>query len=110
MDRRRFGQQNVRPRTPTNCTLPHFALPWRFRVMRYFAWFTLLLVPSSVLASESHNPSAPPLSSFIQGIVADPTGAIVPDAEVDLVDTGGAVAATGHTGEDGSFRLTAPRT
>jgi hypothetical protein len=42
-------------------------------------------------------------------MVADPTGAIVPGAEVDLVDSAGAVAGTFHSEGDGSFKVVAPR-
>ncbi len=44
----------------------------------------------------------------MQGVVADPTGAIVPNAEVDLVDTNGSIAGTGHSGGDGNFTISAP--
>ena len=44
----------------------------------------------------------------VRGTVADPSGAIVPNAEVDLVDGSGAVAATLHSDDEGNFQLTAP--
>jgi hypothetical protein len=44
----------------------------------------------------------------VHGVVADPTGAIVPNAEVDLLDTNGAVAGTIHSDGDGNFQLVAP--
>jgi hypothetical protein len=43
-------------------------------------------------------------------VVADPSGAIVPGAEVDLVDPSGAITSTVHSAGDGSFLLTAPHT
>jgi hypothetical protein len=49
-------------------------------------------------------PGAPALS----GVVADPTGAIVPGAEVDLLDTDGSVANSIHSDGEGNFQLTAP--
>ena len=76
--------------------------------MRFFAWFFLLLATGPVFASEGPVPRS--TTSFIEGIVADPTGAIVPGAEVDLIDQGGAVTSSGHSGQDGSFQLAAPRT
>jgi hypothetical protein len=40
--------------------------------------------------------------------VADPTGAIVPNAEIELLDTNGTVAASFHSGEDGTFKVVPP--
>ena len=50
--------------------------------------------------------AAPPV--VVRGTVADPTGAIVPNAEVDLVDPKGTVAATLHSDDAGNFQLSAP--
>ena len=47
-------------------------------------------------------------AKVVRGVVADPSGAIVPNAEVDLVDGSGAVAATLHSDGEGNFQLTAP--
>jgi hypothetical protein len=44
----------------------------------------------------------------VQGVVADPTGAIVPNAEVNLVDVNGAIAGSSHSGGDGNFSVAAP--
>jgi hypothetical protein len=44
----------------------------------------------------------------LSGTVADPSGAIVPGAEVDLVDPSGSVAVTNHSDPDGSFKVVAP--
>jgi hypothetical protein len=41
-------------------------------------------------------------------VVADPTGAIVPGAEVDLVDPAGAVTGTVHSDGEGNFQVIAP--
>ncbi|HUX44571.1 MAG TPA: TonB-dependent receptor [Terracidiphilus sp.] len=75
--------------------------------MRSYALALVLLLPAAAFAS---NPSsfAPPAPPSVQGVVADPTGAIVPGAEIDLVDPSGAVEGTVHSGGDGSFQLTAP--
>src|SRR5579863_4413282 len=59
-------------------------------------------------AADNSTPSAP-ASPAIHGVVADATGAIVPNAEVDLVDPSGAVASTMHSDGEGNFQLTAPR-
>lgn len=47
-------------------------------------------------------------TATVRGTVADPSGAIVPNAEVDLVDGNGAVAATLHSDDEGNFQFTAP--
>ncbi len=47
-------------------------------------------------------------ATTVHGVVADPTGAIVPNAEVDLLDKNGAVAATLHSDGEGNFSVTAP--
>ncbi len=51
-----------------------------------------------VFACKPSSPAAPPPAPSVQGVVADPTGAIVPGAEVDLVDTTGSITCTGHSG------------
>ena len=51
-------------------------------------------------------PAAP--SAVVRGTVADPSGAIVPNAEIDLLDGKGAVTATLHSDGEGNFQLTAP--
>jgi hypothetical protein len=53
--------------------------------------------------------SAPPAAPAVHGMVADPTGAIVPGAEVDLVDPNGAVAGTNHSDGEGNFQISAPQ-
>ena len=75
--------------------------------MRSFALAVLLFLPSFAFACKPSSPSQPSEPS-VQGVVADPTGAIVPGAEVDLVDSTGAVDGSAHSGGDGSFQLSAP--
>jgi hypothetical protein len=53
-------------------------------------------------------PPLPPRHPSLSGVVADPSGAIVPGAEVDLVNTDGSVAITNHSDPDGSFKVVAP--
>ena len=77
--------------------------------MRSFALALILLAPTAALACKPSK-SAPPAAPAVQGVVADPTGAIVPGAEVDLVDPTGTVDGSVHSGGDGSFQLTAPHT
>ncbi|MFC5865098.1 TonB-dependent receptor domain-containing protein [Acidicapsa dinghuensis] len=47
-------------------------------------------------------------SAPVRGTVADPTGAIVPNAEINLVDSSGAVKATLHSDGEGNFQILAP--
>ncbi len=77
--------------------------------MRSFA-LVFLLSASVAFACKPVTPTAPPPPPAVQGVVADPTGAIVPGAEVDLVDPNGAVTSSAHSAGDGSFQLTAPHT
>jgi hypothetical protein len=62
--------------------------------------------PSGGMSLEEKPASKP--APLVRGTVADPSGAIVPNAEVDLVDGTGAVAATLHSDDEGNFQLTAP--
>ncbi len=55
-----------------------------------------------------NSPGAKAPAAVVRGIVADPSGAIVPNAEVDLVDGNGAVTATLHSDGEGIFQLNAP--
>ncbi len=50
----------------------------------------------------------PTPAKVVRGVVADPTGAIVPNAEVDLLDGKGTVAATLHSDGEGNFQIVAP--
>ncbi|HUA62733.1 MAG TPA: TonB-dependent receptor, partial [Verrucomicrobiae bacterium] len=79
--------------------------------MRSLAVAAILLTFSSVaaFACNAHSASAaPPAAPAVQGVVADPSGAIVPGAEVDLVDPSGAVTSTYHSDGEGNFKVTAP--
>jgi Carboxypeptidase regulatory-like domain/TonB dependent receptor len=76
--------------------------------MRSFALVPVLLASNFLFAGTSSGPAAPPAAPSVQGVVADPSGAIVPGAEIDLVDSNGSVTSTGHSADDGSFQLTAP--
>src|SRR5580704_10240803 len=75
--------------------------------MRSFALALFLLLPTAVFAGTA--PAQPPPSKpSLPGIVADSTGAIIPGAQIQLLDAAGAVAATSHSGGDGSFVVVAP--
>ncbi|HEY1903348.1 MAG TPA: carboxypeptidase regulatory-like domain-containing protein [Terracidiphilus sp.] len=80
--------------------------------MRFFALGTALILPCAFLpctafAAHTTYPAAP-ATPTVHGVVADPTGAIVPGAEVDLLDTSGTVAGTIHSDGEGNFQLAAP--
>jgi outer membrane receptor protein involved in Fe transport len=47
-------------------------------------------------------------AAIVRGSVADPSGAIVPNAEVDLLDANGNVTQTLHSDGEGNFSFTAP--
>ncbi len=76
-------------------------------MIRRFVLCLLLLVASSLFAS---SPAAAPSSSAaaVTGVVADQSGAIVPGAQIDLLDASGAVTGTSHSGDDGSFQVIPP--
>ncbi|HEU5350447.1 MAG TPA: TonB-dependent receptor [Terracidiphilus sp.] len=53
-------------------------------------------------------PAAQPASPSISGVVSDPTGAIVPGAQIQLLDPSGNVEGSAQSAGDGSFHLAAP--
>ena len=75
--------------------------------MRTLALALILLAPAAAFATNATTP-APPPAPALHGVVADQTGAIVPGAEVDLVDPSGAVAGSFHSDEEGNFQVVAP--
>jgi len=75
--------------------------------MRSLTLGIVLLLPCIAFAANTTTPPAP-ASPSVHGVVADPTGAIVPNAEVDLLDTTGAVAGTIHSDGEGNFQIAAP--
>jgi hypothetical protein len=75
--------------------------------MRSLALGIALLLPCPAFAVSTASPPAP-AAPAVHGVVADPTGAIVPNAEVDLLDTNGAVDGTIHSDGEGNFQLAAP--
>lgn len=77
-------------------------------MLRFFALAVLLLSPAAILALNSNSSSKPAPASTVQGVVADATGAIVPNAEVDLVDADGSIAGTTKSDGVGNFQMAAP--
>jgi len=70
-----------------------------------------VLAPATVFAGNPSSPgpgTAPAPAPLLSGTVADPSGAIVPGAEVDLVNTDGSVAVTDHSDPAGTFKLIPP--
>ena len=70
-------------------------------------------LPSAVAAvagkpSLSGNGPGSKNAAIVHGSVADPSGAIVPNAEVDLLDANGNVTQTLHSDGEGNFTFTAP--
>jgi len=68
----------------------------------------LALFPAAALAANSASAPAPASPAPISGVVANPSGAIVPNAQIDLVETNGNIAASFHSSGDGSFQIVAP--
>jgi Carboxypeptidase regulatory-like domain len=72
----------------------------------------VLLGPAAVVipcrASAPPPAGALPAAATLRGVVSDSSGAIIPSAEIDLMDSSGAPAGKFHSGADGSFLLTAP--
>jgi hypothetical protein len=81
-------------------------------VMRSLALVLVLLAPSAAFACHASlaAPSDAAATAPVRGVVADPSGATVAGAEVDLVDSSGAVEVKVHSGGDGNFQVAAPHT
>ena len=73
----------------------------RFALCLFFTVSPALFGSSPAAAPSRSNPP-------VTGVVADPTGAIVPGAQIDLVDTNGSVAGSCQSGGDGTFRVVPP--
>jgi len=97
-----------------------FSLPFVLSAASIFA----IALPYTAFAMPAASPGGPSTAAVftgglgsgpesnpakvVRGVVADPSGAIVPNAEVDLVDGSGAVAATLHSDGEGNFQIIAP--
>jgi hypothetical protein len=78
-------------------------------MLRFSALVVLLLSPAAILAGTSSTSNAKPTAAAtVQGVVADATGAIVPNAEVDLVNADGSIAGTTKSDGVGNFLMAAP--
>jgi hypothetical protein len=80
-----------------------------FMRFRSYCLVSVLSLSSAVLALACSTPTpTPPASSALHGVVADPSGAIVPGAEVDLVNADGSVSGSFHSDGEGNFQVVAP--
>jgi hypothetical protein len=84
-----------------------FGFTLEISIMRSLALALFLLASTAALASSAANPAAPPPPAM-RGVVADATGGIVPGAEVDLIDSTGAVTGSFHSDGEGKFQVIAP--
>jgi len=75
--------------------------------MRSFTLAFLLLLPAVAFAGNTPGPIQP-AKPVLRGVVTDPTGAIIPGADVSLLDAAGAVIAKSSSSADGSFTVSAP--
>jgi hypothetical protein len=75
-----------------------------------FSTLALLVVtiPSAVALAVCAPTPVRPAAPALHGMVADPTGASVPGAEVDLVDPNGTVEGSFHSDPEGNFQVIAP--
>ena len=86
--------------------------------MRSLILALLLVAPSAAFATSAADPAPPaihpndkdlsPGTPAMRGVVADATGGTIPGAEVDLVDSTGAVTGSFHSDGEGKFQVIAP--
>jgi hypothetical protein len=75
--------------------------------MRSLILAFILAAPSAAFAFAT-GAAAPAPPPAMRGVVADATGSIIPGAEVDLVDSTGAVTGSFHSDGEGKFQVVAP--
>ena len=68
----------------------------------------LLLAATPFALAADNSASAPTPSPAVRGTVADATGAIIPGAEVDLLDPNGSVDLVLHADGEGNFQVNPP--
>ena len=75
--------------------------------MRSLALAFLLLLPVAGFGGNVPTQAAS-AKTVLRGSVADPTGAIIPGAQINLLDATGAVVAKSSSAADGSFQVSPP--
>ena len=68
----------------------------------------LLLAATQLARANDSSTSNPPSAPAVHGTVADSTGAIIPGAEIDVLDQSGAVDLVVHADGEGNFQLNPP--
>ena len=76
--------------------------------MRSLALAVLLIFVSAAALACDPTQTTSQAKLTLHGVVTDASGAIIPGANVQLLDAAGAVAAVASSGADGSFALAAP--
>jgi hypothetical protein len=78
-------------------------------MLRFSALAVLLLSSAAIVSAASTDSNSKPASAAtVQGVVADPSGAIVPNAQVSLVDADGSIAGSTTSDGVGNFQMAAP--
>jgi len=100
----------ITPSKPSNdfvCLLFQLSHFLMVLFMRSFALVFLLLLPVGAFGGNvpAQTPSPTPV---LHGSISDPTGAIIPGADINLLDANGAVVAQSSSAADGSFQVSAP--
>jgi hypothetical protein len=75
--------------------------------MRFAVLALLLFAPVAALACNPPQQTTQPKPT-LHGVVTDQTGAIIPGAQIQLLDATGAIAATVRSSADGSFTVNTP--
>ena len=70
--------------------------------------FALVLAATPLALAADNSAPAPTLNPAVHGTVADATGAIIPGAEVDVIDQSGAVDLVLHADDEGNFQVNPP--
>lgn len=78
-------------------------------MLRFPVLAVLFFSSAAVLSAASTDSNSKPApAATVQGVVADPTGAIVPNAQVSLVDADGSIAGSTTSDGVGNFQMAAP--
>jgi TonB family protein len=95
------SQLEVRMKALLDPQLNHKPLA-RGRALLFAALASALLLPVAAMRVAARSPSG-----NISGTVRDPSGAVIPDASITLVNLGQKSKIAGHTGADGTFKFAA---